>query len=422
MATSALVEGGIDRETAESWCAAQLYYQRVDAGVSYDELATRVEKLESEHGLPGDRVFYLALPPSKFATTIGRIGESKLDRTNGWIRLVIEKPFGTDLESAHELNAAIHKTFTEDEVFRIDHYLGKETVRNLLVFRFANSLFERTWNRDHVESVEITVAETQGIEGRVKYYDESGAVRDMVQSHLTQLLTLIAMEPPVRMDADAIRSEKVKVLKAVEVIDRNDADLGQYGPGEVDGSEVDGYVTDMGLAAPSSTPTFAAARVEIDSWRWQGVPFYLRTGKRLPRRVTKIIVRYRRPPICLFHDEPGCTIHQNELILTLQPDEGFDLLFDIKSPGDAFHIQKIPLSVRYDEYLGELPDAYHTLIRDVLEGDPTLFVRSDEVEESWRVWGDLIGDERVELYPAGTWGPPSAGTLPQRDGNEWSVF
>jgi len=419
LARSSLLESGADPEEAHAWCAGRLHYQEVGTdGDGYSELAARIVALERRHALSGNRAFYLALPPSLVEPAVTGIGGCGLSRSPGWTRLVVEKPFGRDLASARRLNGLVHAFFDESQVYRIDHYLGKETVRNLLVFRFANALFERTWNRDHIESIEITVAETVGIDGRERYYDESGAVRDMMQNHLTQLLTLIAMEAPTQMNHDAIRSEKVKVLRAVAPPEPGDVVYGQYAE-SVD-HDLPGYTDLPGIPADSTTPTYAALRLGVDNWRWQGVPFFLRTGKRLPARSSRILVRYRRPPVCLFHRD--CPGHENVLILTLQPDEGFDLYFDVKTPGDAMGIDAVPLSVRYGDFADDIPDAYHTLLRDVMLGDPTLFVRADEVEESWRVYADVLETGSVQLYPSGSPGPKSATELVEAHGATWSAI
>lgn len=409
LAEQSLIDAGVPAADARNWCGL-LHYEPFD-GRRPDLLAKRIEELETAHDLPGNRVFYLALPPSVVEATVLAIGAAGLaeDRA-GWSRLVIEKPFGHDLDSARALNRAIRTHFAEHEVYRIDHYLGKETVRNLLVFRFANSLFERTWNRDHVASVEITVAEDIGLDGRGRYYDESGAIRDVVQNHMTQLLSLVTMEPPVAMDADSIRSEKVKALQTVRTVSPDDVAAGQFV----------GYRQIDGVAPDSPTPTFVAMRLHLESWRWQGVPILLRTGKRLPRRVTKITVRYRKPPVCLFHAPGTCPGHENMLRLTLQPDEGFDLLFDVKRPGDRVEIQQIPLSVRYDDWLGDLPDAYHTLLLDIMEGDQTLFVHGDEVEESWRIYSRVLEGLPVSAYPQGSLGPSDADDVAASAGTVWS--
>jgi glucose-6-phosphate 1-dehydrogenase len=418
MARVSLLDSGADPEDADAWCATRLHYQVVgDGPESYGILADRITGLEQHHALGGNRAFYIALPPSVLEPTLAGMGRAGLGDGPGWTRLVIEKPFGRDLASARRLNDLVHACVDESQAYRIDHYLGKETVRNLLVFRFANALFERTWNRDHIESVEITVAETIGVGGREHYYDETGVVRDMIQNHLTQLLTLVAMEPPVEMGHDAIRSEKVKVLRSVVPPVPDDVVYGQYTAGFV-GHEVHGYTDLPGIPADSTTSTFAAVRLNIENWRWQGVPFFLRAGKRLPERSSRILVRYRQPPVCLFHAD--CPGHENLLVLTLQPDEGFDLYFDVKVPGDELLITEVPLSVRYGDFADGITDAYQTLLRDVMEGDQTLFVRSDEVEEAWRIYAHILDTDSVDLYPAGTWGPPAANRLVEASGNVWS--
>ena len=408
---ASLDDAGIDPECAARFLEGTIAYQAVDGPRSYVSLGDLVHTIESETGLSGNRVLYLAVPPSKLDTTVDGIAESGLDTSPGWTRLVVEKPFGIDLATATESNRTIHRVFSEDDVYRIDHYLGKETVRNLLVFRFANALFEHTWGRGQIESVEITVAETDGARGRAAYYDESGAVRDMLQNHLTQLLTLVAMEPPVAMTADAIRTEKVKVLQSARPIDPDDVVIGRYGGGTFNGTSFDSYLDEPGVNDASITPTFVAVRMFIDNWRWQGVPFYLRTGKMMSARTTHIIVRYARPPVCLVHAPDACPGHQNILILRLQPDERFDLLIDVKEPGDTLEIIQIPLTVRYDDILADAPDAYQTLLTDVMEGDQTLFVRSDEVEASWSLYEPILDRTDLATYAPGTDGPDSTAEL-----------
>jgi glucose-6-phosphate 1-dehydrogenase len=395
----------------DEWCDKCLHYQSIGDGgaADYAALADRIVRIERDKALPGNRTFYLALPPGSFPGTIEGLGEAGLASGPGWTRVVIEKPFGRDLESARDLNSTVHRYFDEPQVYRIDHYLGKETVQNLLVLRFANPLFESHWNRDSVESVQITVAEDLGIEERAGYYDRSGALRDMIQNHMTQLLSLVAMEVPVCFDADAIRDEKVKVLRSVAPIDPDGVVFGQYGPGEADGVSVRGYADEDGVASGSRTETFAALRLDIDNWRWQGVPFYLRTGKRLPRRTTQIVVRFRRAPVSLFERFGPCHVHKNELIITLQPDEGFDLRFEVKRPGEPFALTTHTLDFTYGEAYLALADAYETLLRDVLTGDQTLFVRADEVEAAWRLYTPLLeGSRNTFEYAAGDWGPPEA--------------
>jgi glucose-6-phosphate 1-dehydrogenase len=407
-----LVEAGIEGDQADQWCGGRLHYQGVGEDDGYARLATRVKELDERHDLGGNRIFYLALSPSAAEDTITQLGASGL--SGGSTKVVVEKPFGYDLASAHRLNELVHRWFDEEHIYRIDHYLAKETVRNLLVFRFANALFERTWNRDHIESVEITVAEEHGVEGRESYYDEAGAVRDMVQNHLTQLLTLVAMEAPVDMEPDSIRSEKVKVLASMGPIEAEDIVFGQY----TRSGDIPGYRELEGIPEDSTTPTYVAMRIAIDNWRWQSVPFYLRTGKRMPTRSTRIFIRYRQPPVCLFHEE--CPGHRNLLLLTLQPDEGFDLYFDVKAPGDEIALQTIPLSVRYEDHLGALSSDYSILLHDLMEGDQTLFVRNDEVESSWEEYAGVLDPSEVDPYPAGSWGPQRGIDLPAADGAEWS--
>ncbi|MCL1593322.1 MAG: glucose-6-phosphate dehydrogenase [Actinomycetia bacterium] len=415
---SSLIEASLGTACIDRFLGGTIAYRSVSDEAAYRELGDAIRDVESRQSLPSNRVLYLAVPPSQLDKTIGGIASGGLNQSNGWTRLVVEKPFGTDLATAERSNQLIHGGFSEDDVYRIDHYLGKETVRNLLVFRFANALFEQTWNRNHVESIEITVAESAGVGDRAGYYDESGAVRDMVQNHLTQIMTLIAMEPPVGMDAAAIRSEKVKVLKAARSIDRSDAILARYGAPLSDSG--DGYLDEKGVAPRSATPTFAAIRLFIDNWRWQGVPFYLRSGKQMSKRATKIVVRYRRPPVCLFHTSGNCPGHQNVLTLNLQPDEGFELLIDVKQPANDMEIAQIPLAVSYDEVLAAAPSAYETLLADVIEGDQTLFVRSDEVEASWRLFDPLLDETDLATYPAGTDGPSDVNRLITTHPGSWS--
>ncbi len=409
----------------ERWCEECLFYQPLPHGSreEYRTLAQRIGAVESKQGLPGDRVFYLALPPQAFPETIVGLGEAGLSRSPGWTRVVIEKPFGRDLATAQGLNQLIHQYFQESQVYRIDHYLGKETVQNLLAFRFANPIFETLWNRDRVESVEITAAETVGVEHRAAFYEQTGALRDIVQNHLTQLVSLVGMDAPTAFDADAIRNEKVKVVRAIAPIDSTDVVLGQYARGEIEGKRVPAYREEDGVAPDSRVETFAALKLDIATWRWHGVPFYLRAGKRLARRVTQVVVTFRRAPIALFqpfhsHDVEG--MPPNRLIITIQPSEGFDLYFQVKAPGQEIVLDTHPLHFRYEEAYSALHDAYETLLLDVLAGDQTLFVRADEVEAAWGVYTPLLDrPPQVEPYAAGTWGPAEADRLAEGTGHQW---
>jgi glucose-6-phosphate 1-dehydrogenase len=421
---AALAETGLPPTEIDRWCTKCVFYQQIDQTPdSYDPLAKRIAEVETERHLPGNRVFYLALPPTVFPGVIQGLGTGGLNRSTGWTRLVIEKPFGRDLGSAQELNTVVHRHFDESQVYRIDHYLGKETVQNLLVFRFGNALFEEAWNRDRVDSVQITAAEQIGIENRAAFYEQAGALRDIVQNHIAQLLTLVAMQPPVSFDAEEIRSEKTRVLRAVRAITPQDVVFGQYTGAVVDGEKVPGYRDEPGVAEDSRVETFLALRLFLDTWRWHDVPFYIRAGKRLARRVTQIVVTFREPPVCIFHGEvDACDARANMLYITLQPDEGFELAFDVKAPGEPLRRRTTSLRFRYDEAFGPLPDAYETLILDVIQGDQTLFVRSDEVEASWKLFDPVTRlDREIHPYPAGSWGPAVADHLLAEDGTAWAV-
>ena len=328
-ARGALEEFGVQDEQMGQWCDECLYYQPVTEGrpEEFEQLAARIALIEESHGVSGNRTIYLALPPASFAPAIEGLSSAGLNRSSGWTRLVIEKPFGRDFESAQALNRTIHNHFQESQVYRIDHYLGKETVQNLLVFRFSNPIFEAVWNRQHIESIELTIAEDLGIERRAGYYARSGALRDMVQNHLTQVLTLIAMEVPATFDADSIRDEKLKVLRSLAPLDHREVVLGQYAPGSHSDTNPASYLEEPGIPSGSTTETFAALRMKIANWRWQGVPFQVRTGKRLPRRLTRIVAHFRCPPVALFQPYDSCALNANSLTITLQPDEGFDLGF-----------------------------------------------------------------------------------------------
>ena len=408
MAEEALAEAGHRGPAIESWCQERMFYQPVAGNPDdYRDLAARIEAVETEHSLAGHRAFYLALPPPVVPGVVDRLSEAGLNRSRGWTRAVFEKPFGRDLASARKLNERIHQHFDESQVYRIDHYLGKETVQNLHTFRFANPIFETTWNRDRIQAVEITVAEDLGVGTRAGYYDHAGALRDMVQSHLTQLMTLVAMEPPSDFSADSIRNEKVQVLESIPGIDPAALVYGQYTAGMVNGEPVAGYRDEPGVGTGSNTATFAGLRIEIPNYRWAGVPFFLRTGKRLPRRTTQIALTYKQAPVCVFHGfADNCPLSPNVILLTLQPNEGFEVRFELKAPGDPPRVVSKPLYFDYEAEFDLIPDAYQTLLYDVMIGDQTLFVRADEVEESWRLYTPLLQQEiEVHPYPAGTWGP-----------------
>jgi glucose-6-phosphate 1-dehydrogenase len=365
---------------------------------------------------------YLALPPNAFPGTIEGLGNAGLNRSRGWTRLAIEKPFGRDLASARRLNLLVHRYFDESQVYRGDHYLGKESVQNLLAFRFGNALFESAWNRDHIRNVQITVAEELGVESRGAYYEETGALRDMMQNHLTQLLTLTAMEVPAAFEADSIRAEKVKVLRSVAPLNAEAVVFGQYGAGRVGRKALPAYRDAPDVAAKSKVETFVAMRVEIENWRWQGVPFFLRTGKRLARRVTEIAINFRSPPVALFRSIDAATPHTNVLLITLQPDEGFELSFEVKSPGDQFTLQTQRMQFRYAEAFGTLSTGYETLLLEVMQGDQTLFVHADETEAAWQLYTPLLRrPPQLHSYRAGGWGPAAAERLVRAAGTTWTT-
>jgi glucose-6-phosphate 1-dehydrogenase len=410
-----LIASGIpEADLPPRFTGDRLFYYGLpnEDAAGFEGLARRIAEIEKTKQLEGNRVLYLALPPAAFMPVIEALGKAGLNKSPGWTRIVIEKPFGHDLDSAVALNDCVHRYFKEDQVYRIDHYLGKETVQNILVFRFANSLFEPLWNRDRIASIELTAAESLGVEHRAKYYETAGALRDMIQNHLTQLFTLTAMEVPPAFEAEAIRHEKAKVLRSVMPINHSDVVFGQYTRGVIDGHEVPGYVEEPGVAKDSQVETFVALRLWVENWRWHGVPFFLRTGKRLAGRASQIVVNFRRPPVAMFEGHDQANMRANRLVITIQPDEGFDLVFEIKKPGDAVELQNTSLHFRYSDIFAPLPEAYETLLLDVLKGDPTLFVRDDWVEDSWQLYTPLL-QHRPPLYPyaAGSWGPAEADEL-----------
>ena len=403
------------------------------AMVGYRALDARNEEgWGSLAGLLGERpdnirVFYLSTSPELFVDICARLARHGLNQ--GAARVVLEKPIGRDLASANRINDDVGRVFSESQTYRIDHYLGKETVQNLLALRFGNALFEPLWNAGHVDHVQITVAETLGLGRRAGYYDRAGALRDMVQNHILQLLCMVAMESPISLAPDALRDEKLKVLRALKPIDAgNAAQLtvrGQYRAGAIDGQSVSGYLDELAGPVKSDTGTFVAIKAEIGNWRWAGVPFYLRTGKRLPERVSEIVVAFKPVPYSIFTGSAG-TLAQNKLVLRLQPDEGVKLWLTIKDPGPGgLRLRHVPLDMSFAEAFGvQQPDAYERLILDVVRGNPTLFMRRDEVEAAWR-WIDPIlaawaaAGESPRLYPAGSWGPSAAVALIERDGRTW---
>jgi glucose-6-phosphate 1-dehydrogenase len=414
MITDALVRDGVALKKAAAWARKFLYYQPIHDGTAddYRQLGNRLDEVEAAHKLPGNRVFYLALPPQVFGPTASGLARAGLNRAPGWVRLVVEKPFGRDLDSALKLNKELHKGWREDQIYRMDHFLGKETVQNLMVFRFANAMFESLWNREHISSVQINVPETLGVEKRAGYYESAGVIRDMIQNHLTQILTLVAMEPPSTIEAAAIRQEKVKVLRSIQPIEPDDVVRGQYTAGRIGKRHVPAYRKEPGVAPDSTTSTFVAMKLEIDNWRWQGVPFLLRTGKRMATSLTEIVLTLREPPVSLFQPYDACQMSGDTLVLRLQPDEGFVLYFDVKIPGPGFRLSREPLHFAYGEAFGPLPEAYETLLLDVIQGEQMLFVHADEVEASWRLYTPVLENGGTPLpYPAGSWGPEEANRL-----------
>ncbi|HTP56476.1 MAG TPA: glucose-6-phosphate dehydrogenase [Thermoplasmata archaeon] len=411
-----------DPAEVRRFCDGTLEYHRLpdDQPPSFAELRQAIEEIERRRGLPGNRIFYLALPLDALAPTLEGLGAAGLAQGPGWTRVVIEKPFGRDLASAVQLNEVAHRHFSESQLYRIDHYLGKETVQNLLVFRFANMFVESIWSRATVERVEITVAESLGIEGRASYYEESGALRDMIQNHVTQILTLVAMEPPATRSEEAIRNEKVKVLRSLAALGPEDVVRGQYTAGTIDGAPVPGYRQEPGVAPGSTTETFVALRLKVANWRWQGVPFFLRTGKRLPAKSSRIVVTFKAPPVSFFPTEQEYEMNPDRISILVQPREGFELSFEIKVPGRELRVQTHRMQFHYADVFGPLPDGYETLLLDAMLGDPTLFVRADEVEESWRVYDAVLRAASPPApYAAGSSGPAAADRLVQEWGHRW---
>jgi glucose-6-phosphate 1-dehydrogenase len=421
------------RRVWDRFAQALFYYTGDPADPDlYPGLAGFLEGVERDRGTGTNRLFYCATPPSLYSHLVERLGESGLNRPAGdhhaWTRIIIEKPFGRDLASARELNEHVTEAFSEGQVYRIDHYLGKETVQNILVFRFANGIFEPLWNRNHVDHVQITVGESIGVEDRGAYYEEAGALRDMIQNHLLQLLCLVAMEAPVTFEDEPVRDEKSKVMRAIRPIPPDAVDhaavRGRYGAGFVDGQRVKGYREEKGVSGRSTTETYAALKLLVDNWRWAGVPFYLRTGKRLPRRTSEIAIHFRRTPHLVFRSDAGVSVEPNLLVLRIQPDEGMSLAFGAKLPGPELQIKTVTMDFDYGQaFGGEPPEAYERLLLDAMKGDTTLFARGDWVDLAWRLLAPVLeawsGAEEPPGYEAGTWGPPEADALVERDGRRW---
>jgi glucose-6-phosphate 1-dehydrogenase len=411
-----------------------LHYQsgQFDQPASYQTLRDRLEKIDSAHGTQGNRVYYMATPPELFKVITAQLGDAGLHQRahdKQFIRLVIEKPFGVDLSTARELNSSVQSVFRESQVYRIDHYLGKETVQNILAFRLANGIFEPIWNRNFVDHVQLTVAETVGVERRGGYYEQIGAFRDVVENHMLQLLSIVAMEPPVVFEAEPVRDEKLKVLKALRHIPPEQTGeytlRGQYTAGKIDGVPVSSYRGEEKVAPDSWTETFVVMRIQIDNWRWAGTPFFLRHGKRLPKRATEIAIQFKRAPQMFFPGEER--LEANVLAMRIQPDEGISLRFGAKIPGPTMQLQEVDMNFHYGQSFGPTvtqSDAYERLLLDAMLGDRTLFTRADEVEQAW-AWAEDIQKgwaqrpNNVQFYPAGSWGPTWADAFIERDGRQW---
>jgi glucose-6-phosphate 1-dehydrogenase len=412
--------------------AANLHYSAGDYkdANAYAQLAKRLAEIDAEKNLGGNRLFYLSTPPEVYPDIVEQLGKAGLARPanpKSWVRIIIEKPFGRDLASAKELNQIVLDVFEEKQVYRIDHYLGKDTVQNLLVLRFSNGIFEPLWNRNYVDHVQITAGETLGVERRGGFYETAGALRDMIQSHVLQLTSLVSVEPPASFDATAVRNEKLKILQSIRPYDlemvAQSVVRGQYAPGSTNGKQLAGYREEPEVNPNSRTETFVAMRVLIDNWRWAGVPFYLRTGKRLAKRSTEIVIQFRCAPHLVFRDR---NIQPNRLVLNIQPDEGISVTFGAKKPGTEMSIGNVDMNFSYREaFGGGSRSAYATLLNDCLRGDATLFDRGDSVEAAWSLVEPILDvwsaakTATVPMYPAGTWGPKESDQLLERDGRQW---
>ncbi|NOR51653.1 MAG: glucose-6-phosphate dehydrogenase [Gammaproteobacteria bacterium] len=447
--SSAEFRGYLKKELAEIWddfdpeewdmLAQHIYTSCLDFEdiEGYERLKSLLTEIDSGQNTQGNYLFYLATPPRFFgqiATCLNEVGLSYEANTEQWRRLIIEKPFGHDLASAKTLNCVLHANFEEHQIYRIDHYLGKETVQNILAYRFANSTVEPIWNHKYIDHVQITVAESVGVENRASYYDHSGCMRDMIPNHLLAVLSVIAMEPPNSFDANALRDEQTKVLRAIQPLSPEDVlkqtVRGQYAPGNIAGKSVEGYRDEPGIAPESKTETFVAMKLMIDSWRWAGVPFYIRTGKRMPGRYTEVVVQYKHAPSAMFHESTH-TLRQkglpaNMLVIRIQPNEGIEMVFNAKEPGPSMHLGSVTMDFQYKDYFGSDPTTgYETLIYDCMSGDATLFKRADNIEVGWEiveqildVWGALPTRD-FPNYAAGEGGPAAADELLERDGRQW---
>jgi glucose-6-phosphate 1-dehydrogenase len=423
----AVQEFGRDKFNDEvwQWLAEGMRYVATDFADEAGEqrLIEVLNEVDEKRGTAGNRVYYLAVPPDALSLLVRSLGKHR--STDGWTRVVVEKPFGRDLDSAKKLNAELLHHFDETEVFRIDHYLGKETVQNLLALRFANGIFEPIWNRQFVDHVQITVAETIGIEGRSQFYEQAGAIRDVFQNHLLQLVALTAMEPPIDFTADSVRNEKVKVLRALHTPGPKHVARGQYGRGYIEGEEVPGYREEPGVDPTSMTETYVAAKLFVDNWRWADTPFYIRAGKRLARRETTIAIEFKRAPHPPFEEMDSEGLRPNVLVVHIQPDEGVSLEFAAKVPGQGVMLRTVHMDFLYGgTFRTGIPEAYERLILDCLLGDATLFTRADEVEEQWSLVDAIVGFWKRDRpsfpnYAAGTWGPAAANELMRRDGRQW---
>ena len=425
--------GAVDGDLRD-WLLRRLYFVAGEFSDPelYTRLAQTLAEVDKNHNTHGNYFFYLATSPVFFGDIADHLGASDLacEKNGQWRRVVFEKPFGSDLESAKALNRQVSKVLSEHQIFRIDHYLGKETVQNILVFRFSNGIFEPIWNRRYIDHVQITVAETVGVEQRGGYFDAAGTLRDMVPNHLFQLISLTTMEPPISFSSDSVHDEQSKILHAIQPLDEEDvlhcAVRGQYGEGEIGGEGVPAYRSEQGVPPDSKTETFVALKLLIDNWRWADVPFYLRTGKRLPVRHTEIAIQFKRAPLVLFRDTPVSTLKANQLVIHIAPDEGISMRFGAKVPGAQMKVGSVEMSFNYSDYFGTQPNTgYEVLLYDCMRGDQTLFQRADMVEAGWSVVDPILDVWKAlparsfPNYPAGCWGPPEADELITRDGRHW---